>query len=212
MSVNITGINDLSEDVRLLQTDLAFLTDVVENIPSNYVNLTVVNDLTDNFNTYTVNNTSSISTINLAIDEINNNYVNHTALSILSTAIDDQFATTTTYIDEKIAEQHEYTDQEIEALRNEGYIQEAITQVLAWATSDEGKRFRKKIWTRISSLWSGKQAYTELLDDVDHAISDELDDLLKVYRYQLNNAGIRSDPFLGKDIVMQGDTYIYKSH
>ena len=151
MSVNITGINDLSEDVRLLQTDLALLTDVVENIPSNYVNLTVVNDLTDNFNTYTVNNTSSISTINLAIDEINNNYVNHTALSILSTAIDDQFATTTTYIDDKIAEQHEYTDQEIEALRNEGYIQEAVTQVLAWATSDEGKRFRKKLWARISS-------------------------------------------------------------
>ena len=53
---------------------------------------------------------------------------------------------TTTYIDGKITEQHEYTDQEIEALRNEGYIQEAITQILAWATSDEGKRFRKKLW------------------------------------------------------------------
>ena len=39
----------------------------------------------------------------------------------------------------------------IEALRNEGYIQEALTQVLAWATSDEGKRFRKKLWTRTSS-------------------------------------------------------------
>jgi hypothetical protein len=32
-----------------------------------------------------------------------------------------------------------YTDQEIEALRTEGYIQDAITQVLAWATSDELK-------------------------------------------------------------------------
>jgi hypothetical protein len=53
---------------------------------------------------------------------------------------------TITYIDDKILEQHEYTDQEIEALRNEGYIQEAVTQLLAWITSDdsEGKRFRKK--------------------------------------------------------------------
>ena len=39
--------------------------------------------------------------------------------------------------------------------------------------------------------------------------SDELDDLLKVYRYNLNNAGIRTDPVIGKDIVMNGDTYIY---
>jgi hypothetical protein len=51
---------------------------------------------------------------------------------------------TTTYIDEKAMEQHEYTDQEIEALRNEGYIQEAVTQILAWATSDEGKLLREK--------------------------------------------------------------------
>ena len=33
----------------------------------------------------------------------------------------------------------------MEALRTEGYIQEALTQALAWATSDEGKRFRKNI-------------------------------------------------------------------
>ncbi len=44
----------------------------------------------------------------------------------------------------KIKEQHRYTDQEVEALRIEGYIQEALTQTLAWTTSDEGKRFRKK--------------------------------------------------------------------
>ncbi len=36
---------------------------------------------------------------------------------------------TTTYIDEKITEQHEYTDQEIEALRVEGYIQEDLKWV-----------------------------------------------------------------------------------
>ncbi len=74
-----------------------------------------------------------------------------------------------------------------------------------------GKRFRKKLWTRISSKASltGRQAYTELLDDVQQSTSDELDDLLKVYRYNLNNAGIRSDPFIGKDIVMNGDIYIF---
>ncbi len=51
---------------------------------------------------------------------------------------------TTTYIDDTITEQHDCTDQEIEAIRTEGYIQEALSQVLAWVTSDEGKRFRKK--------------------------------------------------------------------
>ena len=45
--------------------------------------------------------------------------------------------------------------------------------------------------------------------DVQQSTSDELDDLLKVYRYNLNNAGIRTDPVIGKDIVMIGDTYIY---
>ncbi len=74
-----------------------------------------------------------------------------TTLSTLTTAIDDQFEITITYIDDKITEQHEYTNQEIEAVRMEGYIQEAIIQLLAWATSDEGKRFRKKSWARISS-------------------------------------------------------------
>jgi hypothetical protein len=47
------------------------------------------------------------------------------------------------------------------------------------------------------------------LDDVEHATSDELDDMLKVYRYDLNYAGTHSDPFVGKDIVMNDDTYIY---
>ena len=56
---------------------------------------------------------------------------------------------------------------------------------------------------------NSRQAYTELLDDVQQSTSDELDDLLKVYRYNLNNAGIRTDPVIGKDIVMNGDTYIY---
>ena len=53
---------------------------------------------------------------------------NNTTLSTLSTSIDDQFKTAITYVDDKITEQQEYTDQEIEALtwRTEGYIQEAL--------------------------------------------------------------------------------------
>ena len=45
--------------------------------------------------------------------------------------------------------------------------------------------------------------------NVQQSTSDELDDLLKVYRYNLKNAGIRTDPMIGKDIVMKGDTYIF---
>ncbi len=138
-------------------------------------------------------------------------YVNITILSTLTTAVDDQFETTRTFIDDRATEQKEYTDQEIETLRMEGYIQEAITQLLAWATSDEGKRFRKKLWLKLQSKWAsltGRQLATELLDDVQHSTSGELDDLLKVYRYILNNVGIRTEPVIGKDIVMNGDTYI----
>ena len=179
--------------------------------------------LSDDYEQFKINNNTNLSILNIDIDnlttslsilntDISNNYVNNTTLSTLTTAVDDQFETTINYIDDKATEQHEYTNQEIEALRTEGYIQEALTQLAAWATSDEGKRFRKKLWTKISAKWAsltGRQAYTELLDDVQQSTSDELDDLLKVYRYNLNNAGIRTDPVIGKDIVMNGDTYIY---
>ncbi len=50
------------------------------------------------------------------------------------------------------------------------------------------------------------------MDDVQQSTSDELDNLLKVYRYNLNNAGIRTDAIIGKDIVMNGDTYIYNGN
>ncbi len=70
-------------------------------------------------------------------------FVYNTTLTTLSTTIDNQFELTTSHIDEKITEQQEYTDQEVEEFRNEGYIQEALTQLAALATSNEGKRFRK---------------------------------------------------------------------
>jgi len=125
-------------------------------------------------------------------------------------------------IDDKILEQVAKEDQEIENLRNEGYIQEAVTQLLAWITSDEGKRFRKKVWDRIKNKWltfTGQRPFTELLDDIVNASTDELDDMLKVYRYQDDPisgstyiAGIRTDPFSGKEICMKGDTYIYSGN
>ncbi len=37
---------------------------------------------------------------------------------------------------------------------------------------------------------TGRQPYTALLDDAEHSTSDELDDLLIVYRYDSNNAGM----------------------
>ena len=51
--------------------------------------------------------------------------------------MDNQFALTTIYVDDEILILKEYTDQEITNLRNEGYIQEAVTQLVAWPTSDE---------------------------------------------------------------------------
>jgi hypothetical protein len=72
------------------------------------------------------------------------------------------------------------------------------------------KDLRKKVWDRIKLKWltfTGKRPYTELIDDIANASKDELDDMLKVYRYKDNFgsalAGIRADPVVGKDIVMK---------
>jgi hypothetical protein len=149
--------------------------------------------------------------LSILSNDISIDYVNNTTLSVLSDTIDDEFTTTITYVDDEVQEQHEYTDQEIENLRNEGYIQEAVTQILAWATSDEGKRFRIKAWDRIKFKWltfTSKRPYTELIDDIANASTDELDDMLKD-NFGSAIAGIRADPVQGKDIVMKGTTYIY---
>ena len=164
---NNSNIDNLTEDLSTLNT----------NINDNYVNNTTLTTLS----------TAIDNQFELTTNYIDNNFVTNTTLTTLSTAIDEQFETTTTYIDDKITEQHEYTDQEIEALRNEGYIQEAVTQLLAWITSDEGKRFRKKVWDRIKNKWlsfTGQRPFTELLDDVENAMTDELDEMLKVYKYK----------------------------
>jgi len=239
MNVNITGIYDntvivdsnLFDDVRLLQTGLSSLNDtlfsVVEGLPYTYANLTAFSNLSDNYDNINTNLSilssdyeSNKITSNSYLNIINNDILNlNTTISVLSVDVDNQFEITTTYINDKATEQHEYTNTEIENLRNEGYIQEAVTQLLAWATSDEGKRFRKKVWDRIKLKWlsfTGKRPFTELLDDIEHATSDELDEMLKVYQYKddaisgsTGIAGIRSEPFTGKEICMKGDTYIY---
>jgi hypothetical protein len=151
-------------------------TNLMNNTTNNITNLSILNTDIQNL-------TTNISVLNV---DNSNNYVNNTTISTLTTAVDDRFETTITYIDDKATEQHEYTDQEVEALRNKGYIQEAITQVLAWATNDEGKRFREKLWARISSKWTsftGGRPCIELQHDVTYATSDELDDLLYIYIY-----------------------------
>jgi hypothetical protein len=80
MIVDITGIYDntvlveniLFEDVRLLQTGLSSLSDtlfnVVEGLPNQYANLTSLSILSSNYDDYTINYNSNISTINLDID------------------------------------------------------------------------------------------------------------------------------------------------
>ena len=104
MNVNITGINDVSEDIQLLQTGLSSLNDtlvsVVDGLPFQYANLTTFTILSDDYENYKINNNTNLS----------NNYVTNTTLTAISTAIDDQFTTTITYIDDKATEQHDYTD------------------------------------------------------------------------------------------------------
>ncbi len=78
----------------------------------------------------------------------------HYLFYLIQLIINLNFKLISTYIDEQITEHHDYTNQEINALGTEGYIQVALTQALAWITSGEGKCFRKKVLDRISSKWA----------------------------------------------------------
>ena len=73
----------------------------------------------------------------------------------------------------------------------------------------------KKVWSRISSKWSsftGARLYTEFLNDASYATAEELDEMLKVYRYDGLSAGIRCDAIVGKEVVINGGTYIYNGN
>jgi hypothetical protein len=49
-------------------------------------------------------------------------------------------------------------------------------------------------------------SYTEVLYDTAYATAEELDEMLKVYRYYGLAAGVCCDAVTGKDIVMNGNT------
>jgi hypothetical protein len=73
----------------------------------------------------------------------------------------------------------------------------------------------KKVWSRISSKWTsftGTRLYTEFLNDASYATAEELDEMLKVYRYDGLAAGIRCDAIIGKELVINGGTYIYNGN
>ena len=235
-------------DISILQTGLSSLNNTVFNNYVEYNNFTnttnnnftVLNDDLEAFRITTNNNFTSLNTdldnlialtntnfslLNTNLNDFKNTTNNKfeligTALNILESDFTAYQTTTNQLIIDNLQEAKDYTDQEVEELRNEGYIQEAVTQILAWATSDEGKRFRKKVWDRIKTKWltfTGQRPYTELIDDIQQETTNELDDMLKVYRYLDDGligtiAGIRTDPFTGKEICMKGDTYIYNGN
>ena len=104
MNVNITGIYDntvivdtnLFEDVRLLQTGLSSLSDtlfnVVEGLPYQYANLTSFTILSNDYDSFKINNTSNLSNINLDIDNLS------TSLSILSSDYESYKITSNSYL------------------------------------------------------------------------------------------------------------------
>ena len=189
-TLTINNFFDLSSNFENYKT---FTDETIYNLSSDY----------DLFKTLTINNIFDLSTNIILLNDnlitLGNDYdlfksytyttfydISSTFMNMAST-IDEQFLITYQYIDVKDREQKTYTDDEVTQLRNEGMIQEAVTQILAWITSDEGKRFRKKVWDKIKYKWltfSGSRPYSELSDDIDNAITDELDDSLKVYRYK----------------------------
>ena len=68
MNVNITGINDLSEDVELLKSEFLILSDVVDNIPNTYVNQTAFLNFSNNYDDYKILNNTNLSILNLDIE------------------------------------------------------------------------------------------------------------------------------------------------
>ncbi len=71
------------------------------------------------------------------------------------------------------------------------------------------------MWARLSSKWAsftGRHQNTEFLNDASYATAEELDEMLKVYRYDGLAAGIRCDIITGNDIVMNRNTYIYSGN
>jgi len=215
--------NDLDNLTNLSNSNFSMLDTKIDNLKITTLNkFNLFNDDLDNLTNLSNSNFSMLETKidNLKITTLNKFELVATGLSVLEEDFTSYQTTTNQLIVDNLQESKDYTDQEVDELRTEGYIQEAVTQVLAWATSDEGKRFRKKIWDRLKLKWlsfTGNRPYTELIDDVEQEMTNELDEMLKVYRYQDDGltgqiAGIRTDPYSNKEICMKGDTYIFSGN
>ena len=88
-NINITGINDLSEDVELLKSEFSTLSDVVDNLPNTYANLTLFSTLSTDYDDYKISNGTNISILNIDIENIQNNYVTNSSFSTLSDDYND---------------------------------------------------------------------------------------------------------------------------
>ena len=185
MSVNVTGLysnGGLSVDLTNIEAETIKINQVLTSESSSILrgNTLVYGDLEVNdeniinkINVLDSSTTSNFSTINNNINLINTDISGlthdfNTEINLINTDISGL----THHVDTGLQEQKDYTDAEIEQLRNEGYIQEAVTQIVAWIISDEGKLFRKKVWNRIKNKWltfTSKRPYSELLDDIENA-------------------------------------------
>jgi hypothetical protein len=104
MNVDIIGIydntviveNNLYEDVRSLQTGFSSLSDtlfnVVEGLLFRYANLSSFTILSNDYETFKINNTSNLSIINTDIDNLS------TSLSILSSDYDSYKISNNSYL------------------------------------------------------------------------------------------------------------------
>ena len=179
-----TGLTDFSS---VLNGQITVIEDNINNI---YGNIATINENIDGIDSSVNGINTHINTIDGNINTIDGDIIridnNIGVIDGNITTINSHITTLSTHVDTVAQEQHNYTDEQITELRNEGYIQEAVTQVIAWIVSDEGKRFRKKVWNRIKNKWltfTGKRPFTELLDDIENATVDELDEILSVYHY-----------------------------
>ncbi len=70
MNVNITGKYEstIFEDLELLETDISSLVIVVQGLPNKYANFTEYTILSNDYETFKINNTPNLSNINLDID------------------------------------------------------------------------------------------------------------------------------------------------
>ncbi len=78
--------------------------------------------MTTNLSILSIDYESNKITSNSYLNIINSDIIHLNAtISVLSYSVDNKFELTTTFYRWKIKEEHEYTDQKIEALRTEGY-------------------------------------------------------------------------------------------